>query len=94
MKMMEQQLSSPKIILIFIISCLAGTALCTDPMFYRVCYFTNWAQYRAGAKYTVDDIDVNLCTHIIYSFAKINKTTENIELTEWNDDVNIKKVSL
>ena len=86
------QLSSPKILLFSIIACFAGSVLSKDPMFYRVCYFTNWAQYRAGAKYTVNDVDVNLCTHIIYSFAKINKTTERIELTEWNDDANIRKV--
>ena len=34
-----------------------------------VCYYPNWVYYRKGAgKYTVDDIDTSLCTHIIYSF--------------------------
>ena len=74
-------------------SFLATSVLCKDPIFYRVCYFTNWAQYREGARYTVDDIDVNLCTHIIYSFAKINKDKRTMEFTEWNDEDNVKKVS-
>ncbi|KAK7070519.1 Cht3p [Halocaridina rubra] len=38
-----------------------------------VCYFTNWAWYRQGeGKYTPDDIDASLCTHIVYGFAVLN----------------------
>ena len=38
-----------------------------------VCYFTNWAWYRKGlGKYTPDNIDTNLCTHIVYGFAVLN----------------------
>merc|ERR1719402_266416 len=38
-----------------------------------VCYFTNWAWYRPGeGKYTPDDIDASLCTHIVYGFAVLN----------------------
>ncbi|XP_007485186.1 chitinase-3-like protein 2 [Monodelphis domestica] len=49
-----------------------------------VCYFTNWAQYRAGHAYFIPDtIDPNLCTHLIYSFAKINNN--KIAPREWND---------
>ena len=38
--------------------------------------FTNWAFYRAdGGKFTPDDIDINLCTHIVYGFAVLDKNT-------------------
>ncbi|XP_051854098.1 chitinase-3-like protein 2 isoform X1 [Antechinus flavipes] len=49
-----------------------------------VCYFTNWAQYRAGLGYFIPDaIDPQLCTHLIYSFATISKN--KITPEEWND---------
>lgn len=57
----------------------AGTA------YVLTCYFTNWAQYRPGeGKYTPDNIDPNLCSHLIYAFAGMN----NNEITtyEWNDE--------
>ena len=58
----------------------------TSNAYYRVCYYTNWAQYRpAGAKFFPEDIDPFLCTHIIYSFAKINQQNM-IAMYEWNDD--------
>ncbi|PSN56209.1 hypothetical protein C0J52_01401 [Blattella germanica] len=38
-----------------------------------VCYFENWATYRAGnGKFDVEDIDPKLCTHLIYSFVGIS----------------------
>ena len=39
----------------------------------RVCYYTNWAQYRGAEadKYFPEDINVTLCTHIMFSFAKL-----------------------
>jgi len=43
-----------------------------------VCYYTNWAWYRQGlGKYTPEDIDHTLCTHINYGFAVLdpNKLT-------------------
>lgn len=49
-----------------------------------VCYYTNWAQYRNGeGKYFPSNIDPDLCTHIIYSFAKISGGV--LTDYEWND---------
>ncbi|XP_043819844.1 chitinase-3-like protein 1 [Dromiciops gliroides] len=49
-----------------------------------VCYYTSWSQYREGdAACFPDDIDANLCTHIIYSFANISNN--QLDTWEWND---------
>lgn len=50
-----------------------------------VCYYTNWSQYRPeGGKFVPSNVDPNLCTHLIYAFAYINR--ENALVTvEWND---------
>ncbi|EFA10488.1 chitinase 10 isoform X1 [Tribolium castaneum] len=41
--------------------------------FKIVCYFTNWAWYRKGlGKYLPEDIDPDLCTHIVYGFAVLD----------------------
>lgn len=53
--------------------------------YHMVCYFENWAQYRTGVhRMTPKDIPTHLCTHIIYSFAKV--TSAGLLATyEWND---------
>ena len=51
----------------------AIVAMATANNYVRVCYYTNWAQYRpAPMKFFPENIDPFLCTHIIYSFAKIS----------------------
>ncbi len=37
-----------------------------------VCYLGRWSAYRPGAgKFVIEDINPNLCTHIVYGFAKL-----------------------
>lgn len=52
-----------------------------------VCYFTNWAWYRRGiGKYTPDNIDTDLCTHIVYGFAVLDYTELTIRTHDaWAD---------
>nr|XP_046237257.1 acidic mammalian chitinase-like [Scatophagus argus] len=58
-----------------------------------VCHMTNWAQYRPGsAKFTSDNIDPFLCTHVIYSLATINSFNQ-ISPVEWNDEEQYNKLN-
>ena len=51
-----------------------------------VCYFTNWAQYRnEPVKHFPKDVPANLCTHLVYSFAKIPQGQNILHPYEWND---------
>ncbi|XP_064085061.1 probable chitinase 10 [Macrobrachium nipponense] len=55
--------------------------------FVSVCYYSNWAYYRSGsAQYTVDDIDLNLCSHLVYAFAVLDASTLTIKAHDsWLD---------
>lgn len=49
-----------------------------------MCFFTNWSQYRrSNGKFLPENIEPSLCTHIIFSFAKL--VNDRIEPYEWND---------
>ncbi|TRY79747.1 hypothetical protein TCAL_01968 [Tigriopus californicus] len=52
-----------------------------------VCYFTNWAWYRRGVgKYRPEDIDPELCTHIVYGFAVLDYSNKIIKTHDsWAD---------
>lgn len=42
-----------------------------------VCYLGSWANYRQGeGKFLIEDIDPQLCTHLIYGFAKLGPNNE------------------
>ena len=70
----------------FEVQCHFNALLPSPSQRYRkVCYYTNWAQYRPSrGKYLPENVDPNLCTHVIYAFAKLL----NMKLApfEWNDD--------
>jgi chitinase len=51
----------------------------------RVCYVTNWGQYRPQpATFFPNQTDPTLCTHVNFAFAHISANHEVIN-TEWND---------
>lgn len=52
-----------------------------------VCYFANWSSTKPDkGKFTVDNIDPNLCTHVIYSFATLDENTLKISMQDPNVD--------
>ena len=51
----------------------------------RVCYYTNWSQYRPGnGRFVPENVDPFLCTHVVYAFAKLRGN--HLEAFEWNDE--------
>ncbi|KAJ8707114.1 hypothetical protein PYW08_011248 [Mythimna loreyi] len=52
-----------------------------------VCYVASWAVYRPDpGKFTLEDLEPALCTHLVYSFAGLNETTNTIKsLDPWQD---------
>lgn len=56
------------------------------PEYVRGCYYTNWSQYRPkGGTFWPEDIDPYLCTHVLFSFAQVSRTTHTLEIYEEND---------
>ena len=56
-------------------------------MYVPISDFTNWAFYRPGSgKFLPEDIDVELCTHIVYGFAVLNSRTFKVRVHDrWVD---------
>lgn len=60
--------------------------------FKVICYFTNWAWYRqGGGKFLPEDVDTDLCTHVLYGFAVLDGTSLTIKSHDpWADIDNSK----
>lgn len=51
-----------------------------------VCYFGSWSTYRNGkGKFDVENINPNLCTHLIYTFVGLSPDGTIRILDEYND---------
>jgi len=58
-----------------------------------VCYYTNWSQYRPKhGKFVPEDIEPDLCTHVIFAFAWLKKG--KISSYESNDETKDGKTGL
>lgn len=45
-----------------------------------VCYISTWAVYRPShGSFALENIDPNLCTHVVYAFAGLNVTADSIK---------------
>uniref|UniRef100_A0A182NFJ2 chitinase n=1 Tax=Anopheles dirus TaxID=7168 RepID=A0A182NFJ2_9DIPT len=53
-----------------------------------VCYFTNWSPDRSGEyAFNVNDIPVELCTHVTYTFAGVDEHTFELRPTNRKYDI-------
>lgn len=49
----------------------------------RVCYFASWSFYRPShGQYNIEDIDTDLCTHLIYSFIGLDNQTWQVNILD------------
>ena len=45
-----------------------------------VCYIATWAVYRPGeGKFELGNLEPSLCTHLVYSFAGLDESTNSIK---------------
>ena len=47
------------------------------------CYYQNWSQYRPNRTFFPEQISVDYCTHLIFSFAKLDQN--RMTTLEWNE---------
>ncbi|EAT36996.1 AAEL010963-PA, partial [Aedes aegypti] len=51
-----------------------------------VCYYSSWATYRPGrGQFNVDNIDPNLCSHLVYAFFGLREDGTVAVLDPWLD---------
>jgi len=56
-----------------------------------VCYYPNWAYYRPGqGKLLIEDINVHMCTHVVYSFVVLNTQKFNLKIFDQWLDIDLK----
>lgn len=56
-----------------------------------VCYYPNWAYYRRGqGKFLIEDIDVHMCTHVVYSFVVLNTNKFTLRIFDQWLDIDLK----
>ena len=71
-----------------------GTTTTTKPSSGKkvVCYYPNWAHWRqqGSGKFTVDDIDPSICTHLIYAFVALNPETYTVKVFDPYLDITLK----
>ncbi|KDR16263.1 probable chitinase 10 isoform X3 [Zootermopsis nevadensis] len=74
---------------------VGSTAVAADEKdgYKVVCYYTNWSQYRTKhGKFLPEDIEPDLCTHIIFAFGWLKKG--KLSSFESNDETKDGKVGL
>ena len=53
-----------------------------------VCYFYNEAHNNKGkGKFTPDDIDASLCTHVVYAFANLDPNKHVLTISNYTTDI-------
>ena len=74
-----------KAFLLLAVTVVLCQAALTRAEYKRVCYLSNWAQYRPGVgRFLPSHTDAAICTHLVYAFASMQGN--QLKPYEWNDD--------